>query len=127
MSQRAFFIVLICTFFSVGRAFSQTGIPNQNPNAEHDRMYALLLKSEGISIPDSVRSTLLAHAERNHLDPRVVTKYSVFLKILYNPVITDAEKLDACDFGKRAYGEMNIFPPDLFSNFIRTHSPQKNK
>ena len=126
MSKRAFFIVLICTFFSVGRAFSQTGIPNQNPNAEHDRMYALLVKSEALTLPDSVTTLLQAHAERNHLDPLVVMKYSVFLKILYNPAITNAEKLDACDFGKRAYGEMNIFPPNLFRDFITTHSPQKN-
>ncbi len=126
MSKRAFFIVLICTFFSVARAYSQTGIPNQNPNAEHDRMYALLVKSEAFPLPDSVRTMLLAHAERNHLDPRVVMKYSVFLKILYNPAITNAEKMDACDFGKRAYGEMNIFPPAIFSDFVKANSPQKN-
>jgi hypothetical protein len=115
MFKRVFFVVSM--FLLSVCAFSQT--QKVNPNAEHDRIVELLMKSYEVVLPDSITAKLKSFAKEKNFPEREVMKNSVFLKALYNDKISVQDKLYACEFTIRKIHENTngmMLPLQLFNN-----------
>jgi hypothetical protein len=115
MFKRVFFVVSM--FLLSISAFSQT--QNANPNAEHDRMVELLMKSYGVALPDSITNKLKAFAREKNFPEREVMKNSVFLRALYNETISVTDRIYACEFTIRAINNSTngmMLPIKLFND-----------
>ena len=82
----------------IGMAFSllsfcQTLSPAVNPNAEHDRMYRIVLACEKDETPIFVINALKLFAKEKGYAEQNVLRNTVLLKPLYNKNISKEDKL----------------------------------
>ena len=114
MFKRVFFVVSM--FLLSVCAFSQT--QQVNPNAEHDRIVELIIKSYQVVLPDSITAKLKSFAREKNFPENEVMKNSVFLKTLYNENISIPDRLYACQFTINRINESTnsmMLPIELFN------------
>lgn len=98
-------VTLISTFLLITTlTFAQannTSIP-VNMNAEHDRMIALLQKSDKVVLPENVTTTLKDYAKLKGLNEQSALRNAILLKPIFDTNLLLADRLFACEIVKRA-------------------------
>ena len=92
MNKKMILMTLVGMAFSVV-SFCQTLSPAVNPNAEHDRMYRLVLQCEKDETPEAVITALKLFAKEKGYAEQYVLRNTVLLKPLYNKNISKEDKL----------------------------------
>jgi hypothetical protein len=86
-------------------------------NADHDRMYYFMVKSDKIILPDSTITILKNFAKQKGYREAAVLKSGTILKTLYNKDLTKENKLFACKIiSKMCESEYTTIPLSLVIN-----------
>jgi hypothetical protein len=92
MNKKMVLMTFIGMAFSV-LSFCQTSTAVVNPNAEHDRMYRLVLQSEKNETPSFVVDALKAFAKEKGYEEKSVLRNAIIFKPLYNKNVSKEDKL----------------------------------
>lgn len=86
-------------------------------NADHDRMYYIMVKSDKVVLPDSTISILKNFAKQKGYREAAVLKGGTILKTLYNKDLVKEDKLFACKIiSKMCESEYTTIPLSLVMN-----------
>ena len=92
MNKKMILMTVIGMVFSV-LSFCQTSSHRVNPNADHDRMYWLVLASEKNEAPDFAVEALKLFAKEKGYEVKNVLRNITLFKPLYNESVSKEDKL----------------------------------
>jgi hypothetical protein len=112
-------LLIIANMFLMSVAFCQSSTTAVNPNADHDRMIALIQKSESLPTPEFVSIALKKFAKEKGYDENAVLRNRLLLCPIYNTSLSKEDRLFACRIALRACENVNAtVPKSLVENMM---------
>lgn len=108
MNKKAILFAMASILF-VSVAFCQASI--KKPNEDHDRMFALIQKSESLPVPAYVTLALKRFAKEKGYDEKAVLRNALLLSPIYNTTLSIEDRLFACKIALRATENTNATLP----------------
>lgn len=114
-------MVAIATMLFASISFAQTSneVNVAKINADHDRMIALIQKSEKLPIPDYVTEELKKFAKQKGYNEQSVLRNYMLLCPIYNTSLTNDDRLFACKIATNACTYGNAYIPISLVNKLK--------
>ena len=92
MNKKLILMTIVGVALSI-TSFCQSAAPLVNPNAEHDRMYRLVLESEKNEAPDFAIEAFKLFAKQKGYSEQNIQRNIILFKPLYNKNVSKEDKI----------------------------------
>ncbi|MFC4261808.1 hypothetical protein ACFOWM_02865 [Ferruginibacter yonginensis] len=117
--NKKLFLLTAAYFLVLSTAFSQSANKVKAPNEDHDRLYNMITKSQNVLVSDSMTNALKLYAASRGYNQSLVLKQTIFLKVIYNPALSNEDRIMMCNFCLNLFKDQDEYlPRTIFTKMI---------